>query len=76
MREKRLHSNDILADELRLRLATLDVNPFYNRETFVQKTAAFMRWKEQETENINSMLNVCCPRQPAFLQEKSRSMQS
>jgi hypothetical protein len=58
-REKRLHSIEILADELRLRLATLDVNPFYNKDTFVHKTAAFLRWKEQETENINLMLSVC-----------------
>jgi hypothetical protein len=64
-REKRLHSNEILADELRLRLATLDVNPFYNKDTFVHKTAAFLRWKEQETENINLMLSVCrCQRHP------------
>lgn len=57
-REKRLESNDILADELRLRLAMLDVNPFYNKETFVHKTAGFLKWKETETEAISSLLEV------------------
>ena len=58
-REQRLHSNDILADELRLRLAMLDVNPTYNKDTFVHKTASFLKWRDAEQERIEKMLAVC-----------------
>lgn len=40
------------------RLAQLDYHPYYTRESFVQKTAGWLKWKEGEEKRIHEMLKV------------------
>lgn len=40
------------------RLSQLDYHPHYTRESFVQKTAGWLKWKEGEEKRIHGMLKV------------------
>jgi hypothetical protein len=40
------------------RLALLENNPYYTKDAFVQKTAAWLKWKRGEEKRIHGMLKV------------------
>eukprot|EP01134_Creolimax_fragrantissima_P007337 CFRG7337T1 len=57
-REERLNTPEVILEELKLRKFGLDTHPTYNKDTFVHKTASFLKWRKQEEEKINKLMSV------------------
>eukprot|EP01134_Creolimax_fragrantissima_P002472 CFRG2472T1 len=74
IREKRMRklTDEKLTSELRSRERLLDDNSFYNKDAFVHKTAAFMRWKEDESTSIQLMLKTLGSKSQPMLPRPNR----
>eukprot|EP00123_Amoebidium_parasiticum_P016074 comp23277_c0_seq2/m.38109 comp23277_c0_seq2/g.38109 ORF comp23277_c0_seq2/g.38109 comp23277_c0_seq2/m.38109 type:complete len:1219 (-) comp23277_c0_seq2:650-4306(-) len=57
-REERINSSTVVAEELKMRLAQVDSHPYYNKETFLSKTAAFLKWRAAEEQTVKDLLKV------------------
>ncbi|KJE97111.1 hypothetical protein CAOG_07581 [Capsaspora owczarzaki ATCC 30864] len=54
--ESFVQTDKVIIDEIKARLKNLDADPMYNKESFVHKTAAFIKWKKQQEAALNNLL--------------------
>eukprot|EP01135_Chromosphaera_perkinsii_P004860 Nk52_evm6s301 gene=Nk52_evmTU6s301 len=75
-REMRINEPQVIADELRRREAMLDNHAFYTSETFVHKTAAFIKWKKNEEESISKLMQTLGIEEEESEDEKEEQVES
>ncbi|KNC69937.1 hypothetical protein SARC_17545, partial [Sphaeroforma arctica JP610] len=55
-REERLNTPEIILEELKLRKFGLESHPTSNKDTFVHKTASYLKWLQTEDAKINALM--------------------